>query len=75
VARPRIRDLALTTNGVLLAAQAQGLADAGLHRLTVSLDTLHHERFRDLTRADDLDRVLEGIAASSKGPTTTNWQT
>jgi cyclic pyranopterin phosphate synthase len=64
-ARPGIRDLAMTTNGVLLAAQAQVLAGAGLHRLTVSLDTLHPDRFRNLTRADDLDRVLEGIAAAA----------
>jgi GTP 3',8-cyclase len=64
-ARPRIRDLAMTTNGVLLASHAQALADAGLHRLTVSLDTLHADRFRDLTRSDELDRVLEGIAAAA----------
>ena len=64
-ARPRVRDLALTTNGVLLAPQAQALAGAGLHRLTVSLDTLRPERFRDLTRADDLERVLEGIATAA----------
>jgi cyclic pyranopterin phosphate synthase len=64
-ARPRIRDLAMTTNGVLLAAEAQALADAGLHRLTVSLDTLHRDRFRALTRADELPRVLEGIAAAA----------
>jgi cyclic pyranopterin phosphate synthase len=64
-ARPRIRDLAMTTNGVLLAPQARALADAGLHRLTVSLDTLHPQRFRDLTRADELSRVLEGIDAAA----------
>src|SRR3970040_1572543 len=63
--RPRVRDLAMTTNGVLLADQAQALADAGLHRVTVSLDTLRPDRFRDLTRADDLDRVLQGIAAAA----------
>ena len=63
--RPRIRDLAMTTNGVLLAAEAQALADAGLHRLTVSLDTLHRDRFRALTRADELPRVLEGIATAA----------
>src|SRR5437870_10016864 len=40
-----IRDLAMTTNGVLLAEQAQALKDAGLHRITVSLDTLHADRF------------------------------
>jgi len=59
--RPAIRDLAMTTNGVLLAAQAQSLRDAGLHRLTVSLDTLRPQRFRDLTRSDELDRVLKAI--------------
>jgi len=64
-ARPRIRDLAMTTNGVLLAQHAQALADAGLHRITVSLDTLRPDRFRGLTRTDDLDRVLEGIAAAA----------
>jgi cyclic pyranopterin phosphate synthase len=64
-ARPRVRDLAMTTNGVLLAEQAQALKDAGLHRVTVSLDTLEPERFRALTRADELPRVLEGIAAAA----------
>jgi cyclic pyranopterin phosphate synthase len=63
--RPRIRDLAMTTNGVLLAPRARALAEAGLHRLTVSLDTLQPQRFRDLTRADDLPRVLEGIDAAA----------
>jgi cyclic pyranopterin phosphate synthase len=60
-ARPAIRDLALTSNGVLLATQARALRDAGLHRLTVSLDTLHPDRFQALTRSDELDRVLKGI--------------
>src|SRR5678815_4299117 len=50
--RTAIRDLAMTTNGVLLAANAQAVRDAGLHRLTVSLDTLKPQRFRDLTRYD-----------------------
>ena len=63
--RPRIRDLAMTTNGVLLAQHARALRDAGLHRLTVSLDTLHADRFRDLTRSDEHHRVLEGIAAAA----------
>ena len=63
--RPAIRDLALTTNGVLLASQAVALKDAGLHRLTVSLDTLQPDRFRTLTRFDELDRVLDGIAAAA----------
>jgi GTP 3',8-cyclase len=63
--RSAIRDLAMTTNGVLLAAHAQALRDAGLHRLTVSLDTLDPERFRNLTRFDELERVLDGIAAAA----------
>jgi len=56
-----IRDLALTTNAVLLAEQARALKAAGLHRLTVSLDTLDRERFKALVRRDELDRVLAGI--------------
>ncbi|MGH9718885.1 MAG: GTP 3',8-cyclase MoaA [Bryobacteraceae bacterium] len=56
-----IRDIALTTNGVLLAEQAQSLFDAGLRRINVHLDTLDRERFRQITRRDDLDRVLDGI--------------
>jgi len=63
--RSAIRDLAMTTNGVLLASQARTLRDAGLHRLTVSLDTLRADRFRTLTRFDELGRVLEGIAAAA----------
>ncbi len=60
-ARPSITDLAMTTNGVLLADLAQPLKDAGLHRVTVSLDTLHADRFQRLTRVDDLGRVRAGI--------------
>jgi cyclic pyranopterin phosphate synthase len=63
--RPRVRDLAMTTNGVLLAENAEALRAAGLHRLTVSLDTLRHDRFRDLARFDELDRVKEGIRVAS----------
>ena len=59
-----IRDLALTTNGVLLAAHAQNLYDAGLRRLNIHLDTLDRERFRVITRRDDLGRVLAGIDAA-----------
>lgn len=61
---PGLEDLALTTNGLLLARQARNLRDAGLHRLTVSLDTLRHDRFVELTRVDGLGRVLDGIAAA-----------
>jgi cyclic pyranopterin phosphate synthase len=63
--RTAIRDLAMTTNGVLLAQHASALKDAGLHRLTVSLDTLRRERFQQLTRYDELDRVLQGIETAA----------
>ena len=63
-ARPAIEDLALTTNGVLLAAQARALRSAGLHRITVSLDTLQPARFHALTRFDALPDVLAGIDAA-----------
>jgi cyclic pyranopterin phosphate synthase len=56
-----VEDLALTTNGVLLAEQAQALFDAGLRRLNVHLDTLDRERFLHITRRDDLARVLQGL--------------
>ncbi len=59
----RIRDLAMTTNGVLLAEHAGALRAAGLHRVTVSLDTLREDRFKALTRRDTHARVLEGIEA------------
>jgi cyclic pyranopterin phosphate synthase len=62
-ARPRLRDLALTTNGVLLAEQAEALRAAGLHRVTVSLDTLRPDRFVALTRRSTHSQVLEGLAA------------
>lgn len=63
--RPRIDDLAMTTNGVLLAPAAQELKRAGLHRVTVSLDTLKPERFVALTRMNELTRVLSGIDAAA----------
>ena len=59
---PGIRDLALTTNGVLLPELAQPLYEAGLRRLNVHLDTLDRDRFRQITRRDALGRVLEGLA-------------
>jgi cyclic pyranopterin phosphate synthase len=62
--RPSIRDLALTTNGVLLASQAGDLRAAGLHRITISLDTLDRSRFKGITRFDALPQVLEGIDAA-----------
>ena len=62
----RITEVALTTNGVLLAEYAQELYDAGLNRVTVSLDTLRPERFRRLTGRDEFARVLEGIESVGK---------
>jgi cyclic pyranopterin phosphate synthase len=61
---PGLRDLALTTNGILLEEQAAELCAAGLTRLTVSLDTLSPERFRALARRDEHARVLAGLAAA-----------
>ncbi len=61
--KPQLRDLALTTNAVLLADQAALLYQAGLHRVTTSLDSLDPERFKALTRRDTHARVLAGIAA------------
>jgi cyclic pyranopterin phosphate synthase len=62
-AKPRIRDLAMTTNGVLLAEHAPALKAAGLHRVTVSLDTLDPQRFARLTNRSTHGQVLEGIAS------------
>jgi cyclic pyranopterin phosphate synthase len=64
-AKPALDDLAMTTNGVLLAPMAAALKRAGLHRLTVSLDTLQAERFVRLARYDELGRVLAGIDAAA----------
>jgi cyclic pyranopterin phosphate synthase len=63
---PGIRDVGMTTNGILLAEQAQTLFDAGLRRINISLDTLDPQRFRQLTRRDGLERVIEGILAAKR---------
>jgi cyclic pyranopterin phosphate synthase len=63
---PGIQDLALTTNGVLLDELAEPLYDAGLRRINVHLDTLDRERFREITRRDDLARVLKGIETAQR---------
>jgi cyclic pyranopterin phosphate synthase len=65
-AKSWVEDFALTTNGVLLADQAADLRRAGLHRLTVSLDTLRRERFEAMSRRDALPAVLEGIDAARR---------
>ena len=61
--KPWVRDLAITSNGVLMASAAAELKQAGLHRVTISLDTLHRDRFERLTRMDALPAVLAGIEA------------
>ncbi|MCC7078164.1 MAG: GTP 3',8-cyclase MoaA [Acidimicrobiia bacterium] len=58
-------DLALTTNGVLLAEAAASLAAAGLDRVNVSLDSLRRERYEKITRRDELDRTLAGMEAAA----------
>jgi cyclic pyranopterin phosphate synthase len=65
-AKPALQDLALTTNGILLADQIDSLHAAGLGRITVSLDTLRRERFVALTRFDQLDAVRAGLAAAHR---------
>jgi cyclic pyranopterin phosphate synthase len=61
---PGILDLALTTNAVLLEQHAESLYEAGLRRLNIHLDTLDREKFRRITRRDDLPRVMAGIDAA-----------
>jgi len=63
---PGIDDLALTTNGVLLEEMAEPLYAAGLRRLNVHIDTLDRERFAQITRRDDLPRVLAGLEAAKR---------
>jgi cyclic pyranopterin phosphate synthase len=62
-----VQDLTLTTNGYLLADKAQALKDAGLHRLTVSLDAIDDKTFNHMSGRDHgTERVLEGICAAEK---------
>ena len=63
---PGIWDIALTTNAVLLEQHAQDLYNAGLRRLNIHLDTLDRKRFLEITRRDDLPRVLAGIEAARR---------
>ena len=63
---PGLKQLVLTTNGVLLPEMAQGLKDAGVQRLNISLDSLQPQMFRQLTRTDLLPQVLAGIAAAER---------
>jgi cyclic pyranopterin phosphate synthase len=61
-----LRDIGLTTNGILLAGQAQAFRDAGLRRINVSLDTLDPQRFREVARRDGLEQVIAGILAAKR---------
>lgn len=63
-ALPGLKELVLTTNGVLLEEMAQGLRDAGVQRLNISLDSLKSETFASVTRGGDLTRVLRGLDAA-----------
>jgi len=63
-----VTDLSLTTNGVLLDRLAGPLVDAGLQRLNVSLDSLNHVRFAEITRRDALDAVLRGLEEAERYP-------
>jgi GTP 3',8-cyclase len=63
---PDLNDLSLTTNGALLADQAASLYEAGLRRINVSIDSLRHDRFRNLTQRGNLDEVLAGLFAAKK---------
>ena len=61
-----LKELTMTTNGTLLAAQAQALAEAGLDRVNISLDTLRPERFRRITRLGELEDAWAGIRAAEE---------
>ena len=61
-----IEDMSLTTNGVLLEKYAKELADAGLNRVNISLDSLKPERYREMTRGGEIGPVMKGIEAAEK---------
>lgn len=63
---PDLEDLAMTTNGILLARFANELKEAGLKRVNISLDTLNKENYRQITRNGDLDQVFKGIEAAKQ---------
>jgi cyclic pyranopterin phosphate synthase len=67
-ATPGVEDLSLTTNGILLDRLAAPLVEAGLRRVNVSLDTLSHVKFAEITRRDALDRVLAGLEEAERHP-------
>jgi len=61
-----IKDITLTTNGILLEEYAKPLADAGLKRVNVSLDTVDPDKFTEVTRGGDIKKVIQGIVAANK---------
>jgi cyclic pyranopterin phosphate synthase len=63
---PGIKDLSMTSNGQLLEQFAQPLKEAGLHRINVSLDTMNPEKYRQITRGGEIEKVLRGIEAAVK---------
>lgn len=63
---PEIDDIGLTTNGILLAEQAQDLYNAGLRRINISLDALDPVKFKEITRREGYEKVLEGIQAAQR---------
>ena len=65
---PGVDDLSLTTNGILLDRLARPLVEAGLRRVNVSLDSLDHVRFAEITRRDALDQVIAGLAEAERYP-------
>ena len=61
-----LKDFGMTTNGIYLKKYAQELADAGLHRVNISLDTMDAEKYNKITRLGDINNVFEGIEAAKK---------
>ena len=62
----KVKDFSLTTNAILLEALARPLAEAGLQRVNISLDTVDPDKFRHVSRGGDLNRVFAGIEAAKK---------
>jgi cyclic pyranopterin phosphate synthase len=66
IANPKLKDLALTTNGHTFPRRAENLKRAGLDRVTISLDSLRRERFKEITGVDVLENVFDSIEAAKK---------
>jgi len=66
IPNPKLKDLALTTNGHTFPRRAENLKRAGLDRVTISLDSLRRERFKEITGVDALENVLQSIEAAKK---------